>query len=119
MRIQTLVAIASHVILRPIGIRRRIGCGRAIRSARWYLFRSAARQFIGPWGFAGFAHRRRDLRLRIARRIPGGGSVGVPGVDGGISGGSIGIGTTNVSCRKDDNDDAAPMFPAVPSYSGA
>jgi hypothetical protein len=48
--------------------------------------------------------------------IPGGGSVGVPGVDGGISGGSIGI--TKISCRENDNDDAAPMFPVAPRYSG-
>jgi hypothetical protein len=51
--------------------------------------------------------------------IPGGGSVGVPGVDGGISGGSIGIGITRISCQEDDNDDAEPMFPVAPCYSGA
>lgn len=51
--------------------------------------------------------------------IPGGGSVGVPGVDGGISGGSIGIGIIEISCQEDDNDDAAPMFPVPPRYSGA
>ena len=52
--------------------------------------------------------------------IPGGGSLGVPGVDGGISGGSIGIGIIELSCRDNDNDDAAPMFRlASPSYSGA
>lgn len=51
--------------------------------------------------------------------IPGGGSVGVPGVDGGISGGSIGIGITKISGRKNNNDDAVPMFPAAPRYSGA
>ena len=51
--------------------------------------------------------------------MPGGGSVGVPGVDGGISGGSIGIGITKISCQESDNDDPAPMFPVAPSYSGA
>lgn len=51
--------------------------------------------------------------------IPGGGSVGVPGVDGGISGGSIGIGIIEISCQENDNDDAGPMFPVAPRYSGA
>ena len=51
--------------------------------------------------------------------MPGGGSVGVPGVDGGISGGSIGIGITEIGCRKNDNDDAAPMFRLELYYSGA
>ena len=51
--------------------------------------------------------------------IPGGGSVGVPGVAGGISGGSIGIGIIETDCQENDNDDAAPMFPVAPSYSGA
>ena len=51
--------------------------------------------------------------------MPGGGSVGVPGVDGGISGGSIGIGITKIRCRENDNDDAAPMFPVSSAYSGA
>lgn len=51
--------------------------------------------------------------------MPGGGSVGVPGVDGGISGGSIGIGIIEVNCRKNDNDDAAPMFRVASFYSGA
>lgn len=51
--------------------------------------------------------------------IPGGGSVGVPGVDGGISGGSIGIGIIEISCRENDNDNAVPMFPVAPRYSGA
>jgi hypothetical protein len=47
----------------------------------------------------------------------------VPGVDGGISGGSIGIGIIWISCRENDNDNAAPMFPVAlsrnASYSGA
>ena len=51
--------------------------------------------------------------------IPGGGSVGVPGVDGGISGGSIGIGITEISCLENDNDDAASMFRFASLYSGA
>ncbi|KRQ06939.1 hypothetical protein AOQ71_24850 [Bradyrhizobium manausense] len=51
--------------------------------------------------------------------MPGGGSVGVPGVDGGISGGSIGIGSTGISCQENDNDDAAPMFRLTLPYSGA
>ena len=51
--------------------------------------------------------------------MPGGGSVGVPGVDGGISGGSIGIGMIEVSCQNNDNDDAAPMFRLSSCYSGA
>jgi len=53
--------------------------------------------------------------------IPGGGSAGVPGVDGGISGGSIGIGIF-VTLSEYDNDDAAPMFPRAglqSVYSGA
>lgn len=51
--------------------------------------------------------------------IPGGGSVGVPGVEGGISGCSIGIGIIKTSCRENDNDDAAAMFRVTPRYSGA
>jgi hypothetical protein len=43
----------------------------------------------------------------------------VPGVDGGISGGSIGIGVIKTSCRDNDNDNAAPMFPVASPYSGA
>lgn len=38
--------------------------------------------------------------------ILGGGSEGVPGVAGGISGGSIGISTFTFGCPE-DNDDAA------------
>ena len=45
--------------------------------------------------------------------------MGVPGVDGGISGGSIGIGIIEIDCQENDNGDAAPMFPVAPSYSGA
>jgi hypothetical protein len=33
--------------------------------------------------------------------IPGGGSTGVPGVDGGISGGSIGIGIIEICCPEE------------------
>ena len=55
--------------------------------------------------------------------IPGGGSVGVPGVAGGISGGSIGIGTFLMICPEDNNDVAVPMFPfrvvGKAVYSGA
>jgi hypothetical protein len=51
--------------------------------------------------------------------IPGGGSVGVPGVAGGISGGSIGISIIEIGCPEDDNDNAAPMFLVASPYSGA
>ncbi len=53
--------------------------------------------------------------------ISGGGSVGVPGVAGGISGGSIGMGVIALSCPENDNDDAASMFPprGAAVYSGA
>jgi hypothetical protein len=55
--------------------------------------------------------------------IPAGGSAGVPGVVGGISGGSIGMDIIEISCRENDNDDAASMFlvrgVSEPVYSGA
>jgi hypothetical protein len=51
--------------------------------------------------------------------MPGGGSVGVPGVAGGISGGSIGIGLIEIDCQENDNDDAASMFRGGARYSGA
>jgi hypothetical protein len=63
--------------------------------------------------------------------MPGGGSVGVPGVAGGISGGSIGIGTfdrrlrlrCSFRCSNDDNACDLAMFLAVsflriPRYCG-
>ena len=51
--------------------------------------------------------------------IPGGGSLGVPGVDGGISGGSIGMGIIKIDCPEEDNDGAASMFLVASPYSGA
>jgi len=61
-------SVASRALPRRICIRRRIRSQRAIGPARWNLFRRAARQFFGLRGFAGLAHRRRDLGLRIAGR---------------------------------------------------
>jgi hypothetical protein len=126
LRIQTQVAIASHVIARlacepcdelasvaglgvigPFGPRDGISSGMrpGKSSGRGDSPGSRTGGVISGCGLPG--------------GIPGGGSVGVPGVDGGISGGSIGIGITKISCQENDNDDAAPMFPVAPRYSGA
>ena len=102
---------------------RRIRSERPIRSARGNLFRHAAWQFVGPRWRARFAHRRRDVWLRIAgwnsrRRF----------------GGSPRCCRRNLGwfdrhrhhrdrCPENDNDDAALMFlvtsPRSAPYSGA
>jgi hypothetical protein len=56
----------SHRLRRSVG--RRIGRRGPVGAARWNLVRYLARQFIRPRRRPGFAHRRGNLRPRIARR---------------------------------------------------
>src|SRR3954447_9425068 len=51
--------------------------------------------------------------LGLPGGLSSGGSVGCPGVAGGISGGSIGITSPNVLAARGDNDEAGAKFPAV------
>jgi hypothetical protein len=99
LRIQTLVAIASHVIARLIGD----PCGELASVAGFGMSGpSGPRDGISSGMWPGNSSGRGDSPgsrtggaisgCGLPGGIPGGGSVGVPGVEGGISGGSIGIG---------------------------
>ena len=72
-------------------IRRGIRRERSARPAFRNLLRYLAGKFVRPRRLAWFTPWRRRFRIGLPGGIPGGGSVGVPGVAGGISGGSIGI----------------------------
>jgi hypothetical protein len=69
------------------GIGRGIRWTRSIRSALWKFIRQIGWQLIGLWWLTGFVHSGRG----VPGGFSGGGTVGIPGVVGGISGGSIGI----------------------------
>ena len=85
----------NHPVSRLIG--GGIGRARAVRPAHRQFVRHLARQLLRLRWLAGLTHRRRHLGARVARRSSRGGSVGCPGVAGGISGGSIGITSPEVS----------------------